>query len=669
VLHKEIPFLRIGLPLCAGIISGLYLKQDNFILLSLALLSITGFFISFRFNRYPSNHIFGISFTIAIFLLGIILYRNEKNTLSILKPVSAILNGTLSDFPEEKTNSVLLTLNIKTISTNDKTLPVKGSIIIYNTKDTSLFSMLPGDELTIKCTPIEIINRGNPHEFDYRFFMENKGIKYYSFTTTRDILNHNSPNHRKLTHRALIIREKIIEMYKLRGISGERLALVSAITLGQKSMLAPEQKQIFIQAGVMHIMAVSGLHVVILSMFIFKLLFFMKGKFNIFRVLLSIMLLWAFAFVTGLTPSVLRATLMFTFLQAGNLLNRKVNPINSVLSSAFVLIIIKPSVIFDAGFLLSYSAVLFIICFYQELYLKAELKNWLPDKIWQSAAVTIIAQAGTLPLTIMLFNRFPTYFILTNIIIVPLSSLLVIIGSLIPILFPLKVLSGLLGAALNYLTGLTEYLTAKASSLPLSSIGNIGMITSECILMAVAVFLLIQYLLNRKSIKPFYPLSVLLILAAISTAKDIHIRKSNEIIVYNTPGAATIGIRTGKILNVYSDTSLILPEVQRHVATLGLKIKHNLLKDKACMLRIGDEKILICSSSLRNEPINSIAGLIIVNGINGKKYNNISIKYPPPKLIFSADVPSGYRIPNNLKNEAMDTIHFVKKSGAYIKKI
>ena len=103
---------------------------------------------------------------------------------------------------------------------------------------------------------------------------------------------------------------------------------------------------------------------------------------------------------------------------------KTVNGINSVLASAFVLILIRPSVIFDAGFLLSYSAVIYIICFYQgSLYQNSSLRTGSSDKIWQSAVVTIVAQAGTLPLTIMLFNRFPTYFMLTNIIIVPLSSL------------------------------------------------------------------------------------------------------------------------------------------------------------------------------------------------------------------------------------------------------
>jgi len=125
--------------------------------------------------------------------------------------------------------------------------------------------------------------------------MENQGIRYYAFTNSHDIIRHIIPVHRKLIHRALIVRETIIRMFKERGIKGERLALVAAITLGQKSMLDPEQKLNFIKAGVMHIMAVSGLHAVILSLFVFSLLFFMKRRFNILRIIITILILWSFA--------------------------------------------------------------------------------------------------------------------------------------------------------------------------------------------------------------------------------------------------------------------------------------------------------------------------------------------------------------------------------------
>ncbi len=499
MLHKEIPFLRIGLPLCAGIISGLFFKPDPVFLSVSALLIIAGFITSMIFNKCQINTLFGVTITSSLFLLGLLLYNNEKASLSQLKNEPSVFSCTLSDFPEEKENSFLIKVKLHNRYIKNATLPVKGSMLLYNKKDSSIISLLPGDILMIKCSPIEITNRGNPYEFDYRFFMENHGIKYYAFTSGKNISVIQRPDNRKLVHRALIIREKIIDMYRERGITGDNLAIISAVILGQKNMLDPEQKQNFIKAGVMHVMAVSGLHAVILSMFVFSLLFFLKGRYNFFRILITILFLWSFAFVTGLTPSVLRATIMFTFIQAGTLMKRKVNGINSVLASAFILILIRPSVIFDAGFLLSYSAVIYIICFYQAFYEKLQFKSFIADKIWQSIVVTIVAQAGTLPLTIMLFNRFPVYFILTNLIIVPASSLLIITGCFIPLLYPLHYISTLIAKLLNLMTGLTENLTAMAADLPGSGLENIGMTTMECILLIIIMFVVTFFPSEKKN--------------------------------------------------------------------------------------------------------------------------------------------------------------------------
>jgi competence protein ComEC len=665
VLHKEIPFLRIGLPLCAGIISGQYFKPDSTILLIVAVVIVSGFTVSLFYNKSMANLIFGYSLTISLFTAGFLLYTNEKDSLSRLKSEDTIFTCTLSDYPAEKENSYMLTVKLNQKTTSKGTVKVKGSMIIYNKKDSIMTTFMPGDLLIIKCIPVEIENKGNPYEFNYKFYMENQGIRYYSFTTSQDILNHVVPDHRKLVHRALIIREKIINMYRERGITGERLALVAAITLGQKNMLEPEQKQNFIKAGVMHIMAVSGLHAIILSLFVFNLLFFLKRRFNLLRILITIIILWSFAFVTGLTPSVLRATLMFTFLQAGYLMKREVNGINSVLASAFVLILIRPSVIFDAGFLLSFSAVIYIISFYYDFYRKLHLNNRLADKIWQSAVVTIVAQAGTLPLTIMLFNRFPTYFILTNILIVPLSNLLIVTGCLVPMLFPLHFISQTLALFLAFLTGLTEMLTARAASLPLSNIENIGMTTIECILLAGTIFLFCHYLLNKHSISVFFPLLCLLLFILAGSIVEVSARTSNQIIVYNTPGTQTIGVKTGKILNIFSDTSAIRPEVLRHSATLGLKIKTNQLKNSFYCIRAGEKNILISNSSAKNILSGFKPDIIVLTGSHPVFERNMPNYIKPEVLIFT----SAYRFPDRNIIIDTDSVHLVRKSGAYVKKI
>lgn len=669
MLHKEIPFLRIGLPLCAGIISGLYFKPDLTFLVLASIIISAAFLFSFLFNKYQTNLVYGVTLTFSFWLCGLTLYTFEKNSLSILKNERSTFISSLSDYPEEKENTYMLKVNLITKIESDRSEAIKGSMIIYLKKDSSISSYIPGDLLIFNCTPAKIVNRYNPYEFDYRFYMENQGIRYYTFAGGKDIIRHLKPPYRKLIPRALIMRERIICMFRERGITGERLALVAAITLGQKSMLEPDQKLAFIKAGVMHIMAVSGLHAIILSLFVFNLLFFMKRKFRTARIIITILVLWIFAFVTGLTPSVLRATLMFSFLQAGKLMKRPVNGINSVLASAFVLIIMRPSVIFDAGFLLSYSAVIYIISFYSGFYQLLQIKNWLADKLWQSTVVTIVAQAGTLPLTILLFNRFPVYFILANVSIVPVSNLLIITGCLIPMFFPVRFVSQFLAFILNYITGLTENLTSIVASLPYSTIENIGMTSVECIVLTCVVFLTCHWLLNRKSFSVIYPAIFLLLFVFVGLIKDIHSKTTNELIVYNTPGSTTIGLRTGKILNLFADTSFARPEVTRHCSSLGLKIK-TLVINNVTRCLVTEEKKILLTHILNNRVISDYdPDIVILTGTRPEVENNLTLNNRLQLIIVSSGAASGFRFPGQAGAFWTDNIHFVRRSGAFVKSI
>lgn len=665
MLHREIPFLRIGLPLCAGIVCGYYFSPGIIFFISSAVIILAAFSLSLLYNRHLSNPVFGIALTFTLFIAGLLLYNEEKSSLSALPDEETWFSGYLTDYPEEKENTFKMTFRMESGVVRGETINLKGSLLLYHRKDSSCRSYLPGDRFTIHCRPVEITNRGNPFEFDYRFYMENRGIKYYAFTDSSDVAGFSAPDRRKPVHKALIIRERIIDMFRERGIEGDRLALVAAITLGQKNMLDPEQKQYFIKAGVMHIMAVSGLHAVILSLFIFKILFFLRGRLNILRIVITLLLLWSFAFVTGLTPSVLRATIMFTFLQAGHLMKRPVNPVNSVLASAFVLILARPSVIFDAGFLLSYSAVIFIICFYREFYIKMRFSHRVTDLIWQSASVSIIAQAGTLALTIMLFNRFPTWFILSNIIIVPISSLVIIVGSLVPLTFPLLFISQPLAKVLDFLTGLTESLTARAAALPFSTIENIGLTTPECILLTVFIFLSLHFLLIRKSIPIKWPLSALFLLLITGTLREITTRRTAELVVYNSIGHSTIGIRTGKTLHLFSDTLVPGPEVIKHSATLRLRTKQNLITDKPAILLTDEGKILLTDHLNFKMIVNYKPDILI---ITGEKPFLEKIEQPIEKfeaVVVASGTKPDYRISLQIRSLNSDTVHFAGKEGAF----
>lgn len=665
MLYKEIPFLRIVLPFGAGIAAGLFFRISIPLILIVALLFFCILSSYSILNRHPGNILFGIFFSATLFIAGISLYNQEKDRLSELPPSRATLVCTLSEYPVEKTNSLELSLRMDSIHGKKSGRMLKGNLLLYTRKEDRIRRLLPGDRLLVTCTPEEITNLGNPAEFDYRLYMENHGFRYSSFTDPGNISILTKPERRNLVHSSLLIRERIIKMYEERGIAKERLPLVAAMTLGRKTSLDKEQKENFIKAGVMHIMAVSGLHAVILSFFILNFLFFLKKRFNILRILIALSLLWIFAFVTGLTPSVLRAVIMFTFLQAGNLLNRKVNNINSVLASAFILMLARPSVIFDAGFLLSYSAVLFIICFYQDLNASFKIKNPLIRALWQSAAITTVAQAGTLPLTISLFNRFPLIFLLTNIIIVPLSSLLIIIGCLVPLTFPLVKVSEFFALLLGHITAITEFLTAEAAALPWATVENIGMTGPEAALLFLFLFSVFWFLLKKDSIGATLPFATLFIFILAGSLKTISLKNRNELIVFKTFTSSQPAIREGTHLLVSTPDGDDTSQVSRYCATMGLKIRRTKDYPGSWFIESGEEKVVI-TSSLTKEKLNRFSPDIVVLTGKDPKVESPGMEGARIKcIVISSEVSPAFRLPPDYLSGITDSVHYIRRAGGF----
>jgi hypothetical protein len=283
--------------------------------------------------------------------------------------------------------------------------------------------------------------------------------------------------------------------------------------------------------------------------------------------------------------------------------------------------------------------------------------------------VTILAQAGTLPLTIALFNRFPTWFIFTNIIIVPLSSFLIIIGCLVPLTYPVKFISQPLASLLDYLTGLTETLTEKAASLPLSTIENIGMLPIESVFLFSFIFLFMLFILNIKTFPVRYPLYALIFFLSAGTVRSISDRTSGELIVYNGIGSSQIGIRTARVLNLFSDTDTILPEVAKHCVTRGLKVNLFRYDSQVCLLKTGDKSILICNN-LTNKVLHEIKpDMIILKGKYPAVEKEIEFTGPVEAVIVASDAASGYRFKPDLNGFHPDTIHYVRNSGAFRRRI
>jgi competence protein ComEC len=321
-----------------------------------------------------------------------------------------------------------------------------------------------------------------------------------------------------------------------------------ALLTGQRNYIDQETYNIFISTGIIHTLAVSGLHVGIIYMFLLVLLkpLHRYGWSKKLSLIIKMAALLFFAFLTGLSASVMRATLMFLIMIAGKILNRNSPVLNSVFLSAFLLLGINPYLLFEIGFQLSYSAVIGILLFqpllYNIMHSDYPIVNW----IFQLVSVSIAAQLGTLPFSLFYFNQFPTYFLLGNIIAIPYVTISIITGSILIIISPVKFLSWILVLFLEFLSQLFITFISFIQSLPYGIIQPVHIDLSQHIILCSLIFstFIMLYKKNRKII-----LFILLCISGI-IGKDLYhkikIQNDKKIIVYNVPNRTCIEFVDGR---------------------------------------------------------------------------------------------------------------------------
>ncbi|TVQ76014.1 MAG: ComEC/Rec2 family competence protein [Flavobacteriales bacterium] len=217
-------------------------------------------------------------------------------------------------------------------------------------------------------------------------------------------------------------------------MQSEAKQIMYALVLGDRSDLDPQLRQQYANAGVVHILAVSGLHVGVLYLLI-SLIFqkLLSGRAWRFQAFITLAVLWSYALMTGLSPSVWRAATMFSLLSVGVQLGRITNIYSTLAASAFILLILDASLLFSPGFQLSYAAVFGIVRYQPIIAEWWEPKTKWINYAWQIASVSLAAQIVTMPFTLVYFGQFPTYFLLANLLILPLLSI-IMIGSIIALL-------------------------------------------------------------------------------------------------------------------------------------------------------------------------------------------------------------------------------------------
>ncbi len=570
---REIPFLRLTVPLCTGVIVAECLPCCSVVAAVAAFAALAVMTIRLLRTSYRSDTLFGAALIVFLSASGYLLRNSERLRPGDLGGERQEVTVRLSGYPAKSNSGCSFRAKILSVSEGDSLTHPRGSLLMWFMTDTIPSGWRPGDILRLNIRPVKVENNGNPCEFNYRRWLEGQGIRHMAFFRASDITGYSAGVRRSVRESSLIAARRMTDAFRRAGLQGEELGLIIALTIGDKELLEKERLTTFSRSGAMHIMAVSGLHVGMISMALSWLLFFLRGRLKRVRALIIVPALWGFAFITGMSPSVLRATIMFTFLQAGSLLHRPAAGMNSLLASAFILIAVHPGVIFEAGFQLSYLAVGFIIAFYNSLYRLIRIKNRILDYLWQMTAVSLVAQGGTLALSVRLFNIFPLLFLLTNIVIIPISFVVLVLAMLLLLTTPFPPVAALFALLLDRLAGFTLGFTGMISSADHGVLMNIGMSASETIMLTVSAALLLTSLLRTEKItlRPFIAAATLLLLC--NTVKTVQEMRHDRIITYNLRGDKLKVRQYGRLLLVPSADGDVPAEVRKHAYTRGLKIE------------------------------------------------------------------------------------------------
>lgn len=510
------------------------------------------------------NSLFGIATYLLAFNLGMMGFyihsdSNSKNhytnkSFEEANSIRAIVSTTLK--PNEKYNKYFITLS----HFNDSA--TSGKLLLYVPKS-NIETLHSGDEIWLNSTIYPIPKAFNPYQFDYSKYLEKQNVFHQIYTQENQIKI--VQRHKTKDYYIENLRNNLSKSFEIHQFDSKTKAIIDALILGQRLELDKETIADYSNAGVIHILAISGLHISIIYFFIVFLLKPLKRvRFGAeIQLLIVLVILWLFALLTGLPASVTRAVTLFSFISIGNYFNQPKAIYNALAISAFLILLVKPNAIFDFGFQLSYAAVLSIVLFqpfYKKFYFS---ENKIAIYFTDTVLVSLAAQIGVLPLSLYYFNQLPLLFLLANLVIIPLSSLVLIAGIVIlPLNYVLPSVAVFLGKILAYsIQFMNDYIhwIAQFKSGIITNISFSGWLTFSMYLVIVA-FIYWMYHTKVKNIK-YILISVLLFQLSYISVKWNENRGS-ELVVFNEK-STLIGIKNQNSVIAFSD----IPE--NHNATLN----------------------------------------------------------------------------------------------------
>lgn len=686
---NEYPILRLLISLVIGIFIAHYFDLSflnwYFIIPILAMLSFLAFprkyLFPYRFRYFSGGYVYFVFITLGMLLSHYHSSKINENYLGKYANISEEFLVKIIEPPQQTSKTVKIFVSVNTCKNGNKSQICNGKAVLYLQKDSNALNLGYGDLLIINKVLKQITPPSSPDQFNYASFLALQDVYYQQYIKTEEWIKTSNDSPYSIIRFALALRQKLIKILEQNNLQGDELSVAAGMLLGQRDLLSPELRQSYAGAGAMHILCVSGLHVGIIFLIINFLLRKLSNKRHdrLIKAIILLISIWFYALLTGLSPSVVRSATMFTFITLGLNYGRSVNIIGSISSSAMVLLVINPYLLFDLGFQLSYSAVFSIVLLQEHI-----VKLWTPASniifwIWQLIAISIAAQIGTAPFSIYYFHQFPNLFIITNIIVIPAAYIVIALGIIVLIFSFIPVISALLGKALSYFLFGLNYSITYIEQLPFAVSRDLYISTSIFLISILLIISISIWLIKRNRKLIFVNLSLILILLFAFTQ---NYDEDNEFIIYPDNRGLYMAIYSQRQAWIICDTSVynnpdkMSFQVKEHELHKGIRKRNFILIDSLDTLdfktfaidfpycQLGNIKVKLDGFSESDTLLEKKCKYMIINSLSKPK---VTSKDSLTNIILCGNIPPWTRKKLMYKAKKDNIPYYnIKEKGAWI---
>lgn len=696
------PFIRLLVPFAIGIMAAFSLNifsvEENVIrilLIILFFLLISLFVVSELIKSYHYRWIFSLLLFIYLILLGFSFvkirdFRLIVNDITKIDNIPKYYLARLCECPMSKEKSVKVMLDFYAFEEDDNVKSMDSKIIAYFEKDEKSPNLKYGDCIALFANPDEVEKPPNPEQFDYKDYLYKKGVTHQVYLKSDAWIDIGYNDSNPIYRFSYWMRDFLLETMQKLGVQGEEYSVAAAILLGYDDSLPQELRQKYVAAGAMHILCVSGLHVGVIFMVFSYMLAFLDDRKKwqyVMKNCVLFVLIWFYALIAGLAPSILRATIMLSFVIVGNMINRKGVLLNSLAASAFILLCVNPANLFDVGFQLSYVAVIGIVVLQVPISKVIYSKYKIVNKIWEITSVTIAAQIATAPFTIYYFHQFPIYFWLSNLFMTPISSVVIMGGMIMLLIFFIPYVNIAVAWIVSKMIYIMNFGVSWIESLPYSIIKGLYVNDIQFVVLLITLLLLLL-LIECKDIKMLLSIMIMSCIFLIVNV-DINLKrnKQKEMVIYSINNMTAIDFINGGEHLILSDSIFINDKsafsynIENFLVKKGLyhagknKLLHedfdeNFVKKRKNVVTF-DEKLIGLSdgSVFSREELSYKIPLdyMLVYGRKRQTLSYILNVYDFDYLIIDGSVP--YYLASQLIDEADDLgikYHNVREDGAFL---